>query len=78
MNKLVKLSGIFASITLAVLIFVIFLQQEHSKELDLELMYFIKIGLTLNYAFWSLFFIVGIIMGMYGIYQEINNLKNKK
>lgn len=72
-TKLFKLSGIFAAITLVITIFVAFLQQEYPKDFDLEMLDFIKIGLTLNYAFWSVFFMIGIILGIYGIYKDINN-----
>lgn len=75
MSKLFKLSGIFSAITLFIIIFIIMLQQELFVDFENEFYFKIKLGLTINYAFWSFVFIIGTIKDILRIKNDIKKLK---
>jgi len=69
-----KLYAIFSAISLIIVLSVMGLQEESIINLNYELYFKIKLGLTLNYAFWSILFIASIILDILKIIIDIKNL----
>ena len=69
-----KLYGIFSAVSLLTVLLIMGLQQEHIINIDDEMYFKLKLGLTLNYAFWSLLFTAKIVSDIFKIIIDIKKL----